>query len=130
MSCAINEDEVKVTQYLRAVPKMPFIGRPQGAVPFGGPGAAVKKQVVFAKVGLRHARLAKNMIISAELLTSWFVAIYVRHKNEPQDAEVVGVATNAEGENNPISVLQKLIEKVAQRNQSRRRVLDTRNSSC
>lgn len=85
-------DEVEVTQYLR-------------------PDGRTKK--VYAPVGIEHAKMAKDMTISSEVLTTGGVAIYVQFADEPVECEAVDIAENTKqsAPNDPVEVLKRLIER-------------------
>lgn len=85
-------DEVEVIQFLR----------PDG-----------KRRRMLVTVGGDLAELAEDMILSAEELQTGQVAVYARHKDEPEEAEVVEIAENGPGENSPCACLKRLIRKKA-----------------
>lgn len=49
--------------------------------------------------------------ISAEVLRTGEIAIYIRKKGEPAEAEHLAIANNGPGPNNPQKVLKQLIKK-------------------
>ena len=87
-----REDEVEVIQFLR----------PHG-----------RRKRLLASVGEDLAKLAENMVISAEELQDGKVATYVRMKDEPEEKESMELADNGPGENSPTECLKKLIRKKA-----------------
>lgn len=82
--------EVKLTQYLR---------------PNGTP------RIMFADVGEDVARLADDMILSCEELTTGEIAIYARFQNEPEENEIMDIAVNGPGDRSPMAVLTSLIRR-------------------
>ena len=88
----VRDDEVAVVQYLR----------PDG-----------RKRVVFAPVGIGYVSKAEGMVLSAEVLTTGFVAMYGRYENEPEEAELIELSPN-DGEE-PTKLLRTLIDRVIER---------------
>lgn len=68
----------------------------------------VKRQA-FATVGFELAAKSRKLRISAEVLGTGQIAIYVRRKNEPEDAERLELAENGPGPNSPTEVLKRMI---------------------
>ena len=66
---------------------------------------------MLAEVGKELAAKAKGLIISAEELGTGKVAIYLRQKGEPEEAERLELAENGPGKNSPTEVLKRMIEK-------------------
>lgn len=83
-------EEVEVIQYLR-------------------PGGSRRRLLV--NVGKHHTELAADMILSAEVLTTGMIALWIRFRGEPVEAEEVAIAPN---ENDlPIAALKDMIERKA-----------------
>lgn len=59
-----------------------------------------------------HAEKAKGLILSAEVLTTGEVAIYARKEDDPEEMELMELATNGPGEENPTAMLCKVIDRV------------------
>jgi len=92
-----TDDELEIIQYLR----------PTGT-----------RRRVLAKVGKNYVKKANNLIISTEVLIDGQIAIWVRHKNEPEEKERVEFAENCfdeKSEKNPNAVLKRMIDKYATR---------------
>lgn len=83
-------DEVTVIQYLR---------------PFGKPSK------VFAPVGEDYVAKAKGMILSAEVLRTGQLMLYVRWENEPEEKEINAMAFNGPGPDGPTETLKGLIDR-------------------
>ena len=88
----LGEHEIEVIQFLR-------------------PGGARRRMA--SPVGKKYVEKAKDMIISAEELTTGEIAIYVRLKDESEEKEIMELAENGPGDNEPTKVLQRLIDKKA-----------------
>ena len=88
----VKEDEVEIIQHLR----------PDG-----------KRRRMIATVGKYLAEKAKDMIISSEELPTGKIAIYIRHFGELEEEERLQLADNGAGENSPVHVLMRMIEKEA-----------------
>jgi len=87
----LGEHEVEIIQFLR----------PNG-----------KRRRMAASVGKEYVEKAKDMIISAEELTTGEIAIYVRFKDEPkEEKESMELAENGPGDNDPTKVVQRMIDK-------------------
>jgi len=82
-------NEVELTQYLR----------PNG-----------RKRIVFAPVGKRFVKMAKDLVLSCEELTTGEIAIYARRHGEDEEDEALLLAENSDGEKNPTAVLIELIK--------------------
>jgi len=72
-----------------------------------------KRRRVLTEVGEEYAKLAKNMVISAEELTTGEIAIYVRKIGEPVEKERLEIAINGPGDKSPIECVKRLIKKLA-----------------
>lgn len=72
-----------------------------------------KRRRMALDVGKELVEMAKDMIISAEELTTGEVAVYVRVKGEPEVNETMEVAVNGPGKNSPAECLKRLIRKMA-----------------
>lgn len=73
-----------------------------------------RRRRMAVSVGEKLAEKAKNLIISAEeLTTAGEIAIYVRKIDEPEVNETMEIAVNGPGENSPAEVVRRLIEKEA-----------------
>lgn len=83
-----GESEVEVIQFLR----------PEG-----------KRRRALAPVGEKYAKLAENMVLSAEELQTGEIAIYVRYQDEPVEKEIVEIAENVSRESSPTETLKRLI---------------------
>lgn len=59
-----------------------------------------------------YASRAKDMVFSAEVLTTGEVAIYARWKDQHEDSEIMELATNGPGDRNPTAMLCKLIDRL------------------
>ena len=70
-----------------------------------------KRQRMLAEVGEELAEKAKNLIISAEELTTGEIAVYVRKIGEPTEKERLEIAVNGPGDKSPTECLKRLIEK-------------------
>jgi len=68
---------------------------------------------MLAEVGEELAKKAKNLIISAEELTTGEIAIYVRKVGEPEPEvnEAVEIAVNGSGDKSPNECLKRLIKR-------------------
>jgi len=88
-----KEDEVELIQFLR----------PHG-----------KRKRMLATIGEDLAKLAEDMMISAEELKDGRVAVYVMMKGEHTESEIVEIADNGPGENSPTECLKRLIRKKAE----------------
>lgn len=86
----LKPGEVEITQYLM----------PDG-----------RKRKLKAYVGEELARLAQDMELSTEVLTTGEVAIYAKRGGE----EMMDLANNGPGDNSPKTVLARLIERAANR---------------
>lgn len=64
--------------------------------------------------------LARDMICSAEVLSNGMVVLYVRHKDDDEDDELVEFARNIEGPNSPQDVIIKLVREAHARHESRK----------
>jgi len=69
----LYDNEVEIIQFLR----------PNG-----------KRRFMTCEVSLDVARMSRNMVISAEQLTTGEVAIYVRDKAESIESEMIGIVEN------------------------------------
>jgi len=70
-----------------------------------------RRRRMLADVGEDLAAKVKDLIISAEQLAAGKVAIYVRRKSAPVEAEHLELAENGPGENSPAEVLKRMIKK-------------------
>lgn len=70
-----------------------------------------KRRRMAVDVGEEFVVMAKDMIISAEELTTGEVAVYVRRKGEPEVNEIMEVAINGPGKNSPTECVKRLIKK-------------------
>lgn len=86
-----NSDEVEIIQYLR----------PNG-----------RRRRMLAQVGEEIAKLAQNLIITAEELSGMGVSITIRKQGEPEENELIDIANNGPGENSPTNVIIKLIKRI------------------
>ena len=86
-----RDNEIELTQYLR----------PNG-----------KKRIVYAPVGVEYVKRGKGLILSCEELRTGQIAIYGRESSQAEEDEVVFLADNWSGENEPTKVLQKLIDRL------------------
>lgn len=86
-----RSNEVELTQYLR---------------PNGTPTK------VFAPVGEDYVAKAKNLVLSAEVLTTGEVVIYARRRDESDEKEINEIATNGPGEKSPTACLKHLIDRL------------------
>jgi len=84
----LRKGEVEVIQFLR----------PNG-----------KRRRMGSPVGKEYVKKAKNMIISAEELTTREIVVYVRKKNEPKKKEISEIAVNGPGDKSPTECLKRLI---------------------
>lgn len=75
-----------------------------------------RRRKLFAPVEREVKTLAEtfNLIISAEVLPTNDIAIWVRGKGEDEDEEIMELAKNTEGENDPSYVLSRLVERKVQ----------------
>ena len=89
----LQNDELEIIQFLR----------PDG-----------KRRRMSAKLTKELVRKAKNMIISAEELTTGKVAIYGRMVGVPIEKEYLLLADNCESSNSPNNILEKVILHVAE----------------
>ena len=71
---------------------------------------SARRRRMLAEVGEDLAVKAKDLIISGEELGTGKVAIYVRRKGEPAEAEHLELAENGPGKNSPTEVLKRMIE--------------------
>lgn len=72
-----------------------------------------RRRRMAAAVGEEYAAMAKDLILSAEELTTGDVAIYARKIGEPEEKEITEIAINGPGTNSPIECLKRLIERKA-----------------
>jgi hypothetical protein len=93
ISGEVGPDEVEVIQFLR----------PDG-----------RRRRALAPVGKELVDLAKDMVLSAEELTTFEIAVHVRFKNEPKEQEIMEIANNGPGKKSPTEVLKKLIKEKAE----------------
>lgn len=84
-----EKEEVEVIQFLK----------PEG-----------KRRRALAPVGEEYAKLAENMVLSAEELQTGELAIYVKYQDEPAEKEMVEIAENNPGESSPTETLKRLIK--------------------
>ena len=89
----LQEDELEIIQFLR----------PDG-----------KRRRMSAKLTKGLVEKAKNIIISAEELTTGKIAIYGRIIGIPIEEEYMLLADNCEGSNSPNNVLKRVIIHVAE----------------
>ena len=89
----LKEGELEVIQFLR----------PNG-----------KRRRMSVDVGKDYVEMAKDMIISAEELTTRKIALYARYKNEPEGKEFSEIAINGPGEKSPNECLKRLIKRKAE----------------
>lgn len=86
-----REDEVEVIQYLK----------PSG-----------RRRRMLAPVGKEHAEMAKDMVLSSEILSTGEVALYAYFQDEDEEEYgAIDLAENGPGDKNPTAVLQRMIEK-------------------
>lgn len=71
---------------------------------------AGRRRRMLVDVGKELAAKAKDLIISAEELGTGKVAIYVRRKGDPKEAEHLDLAENGPGKNSPTEALKRMIE--------------------
>jgi hypothetical protein len=86
----VEDNEVEIIQYLR----------PAG-----------RRRLMTCLVGEDLKKMARDHIISAEVLRTGEIAIYIRKKGEPAESEHLAIAYNGPGPNNPQKVLKRLIKK-------------------
>lgn len=86
----LSPGEVEVIQFLR----------PDG-----------ERRRMAAPVGEEYVLMAKDLILSAEELTTGEIAIYARKIGEPEEAEISEIAVNGPGDNSPSECLKRLIGK-------------------
>jgi len=86
-----SEDELPIIQYLR----------PNG-----------QKRMMFAPVGKEYVKKAEGLELSAEWLPTGKVALYGKKEGEPEEAEITMLADNGKGENEPVVVLKRLIDRL------------------
>lgn len=72
-----------------------------------------KRRRVLTEVGKELAEKAKNLIVSAEELTTGEIAVYVRKVGEPEVNEIMEIAVNGPGDKSPLEVVKRLIEKAS-----------------
>jgi len=90
LSADVCEGEVEVIQYLR----------PEG-----------KRRRMLADVGVEAAKMAEDMVLSAEELNTLRVALYARFIMEPEEKEINEIAENGPGADSPAMCLARLIER-------------------
>lgn len=88
----LHSDEVEIIQFLR----------PDG-----------KRRRMAVSVGLKLGKKAKNLIVSAEELTTGEIAVYVRKIGEPEVNEIMEIAINGPGDKSPTEVVKRLIKKAS-----------------
>lgn len=71
-----------------------------------------RRRRMLVDVGEELAAKAKDLIISAEELGTGKVAIWVRRKGDPKEAEHLDLAENGPGKNSPTEVLKRMIERL------------------
>lgn len=91
----LDSDELEIIQFLR----------PNGI-----------RRRMSTKLTTELVNKAKNIIISAEELTTGKIAIYGRKIGEPVESEYLLLADNFEGDNSPNKILEKVINHVVERN--------------
>lgn len=70
------------------------------------------KVSVEADISKKHFDMAKDMILSCEVLTTGVIAIYARYNYQPVEKEILLLANNVIGGlSSPNAVLEKCIEK-------------------
>lgn len=94
----LHSDEVEIIQFLR----------PDG-----------RRRRMAVSVGLELGEKAKNLIISAEELTTGEIAVYVRKIGEPEEKESIEIAVNGPGEKSPTECVKRLIRKKEEINDRR-----------
>lgn len=85
-----KDNEVEIIQFLR----------PDG-----------ERRYMLCEVPEDVAKLSRDMIISAEELRMGEIAIYAHYKDEDEENEIMELASNGPGENNPREVLVKVINR-------------------
>jgi len=88
---SLASNEVEIIQYLR----------PSG-----------KRRRMAAGLGIDWAKKAKDLIISAEELSTGKIALYVRKIGQQSKEEKMGIVDNGPGSNSPDKVLKKLISEI------------------
>lgn len=91
LSGGLGPGEVEIIQFLR----------PDG-----------KRRRMGAMVGEEFVKMAEDLILSAEELTTGEIAVYARRKDEPKEKEISEIAANGPGPNNPTECLKRLIKKL------------------
>ena len=86
-----TEDELPIVQYLR----------PNG-----------QKRIMFAPVGKEYVKKAKGLELSAEWLPTEKIALYGKRKGELDENEIIELADNGPGENDPVTALKRLIDRL------------------
>ena len=86
----MTTNEVKVIQYLR----------PDG-----------RQREMLVDVDEGYVEKAKDMVLSAEELTTGEIAVYARFKDEPEENERLELAINGPGNKSPSTMLQKVIDR-------------------
>lgn len=86
-----SEDELPIIQYLRS----------------NG-----QKRMMFAPIGRDYVEKAKGLELSAEWLPTGKVALYGKRKDESDEKEICELADNGSGENEPVVVLRRLIDRL------------------
>ena len=66
-----------------------------------------------ARVGKDIVALAENQILSAEELTTGEIALYSRFIGEDEEREILKIAENGPGDNDPTKTLISLIKEKA-----------------
>ena len=78
-----------------------------------------RRRRMLANVGEETAKLAENMVLSAEELIDGTVVVYARFKDEPPELERIALAHNRPGPRSPTNVLMEVIgEKAKERKNS------------
>ena len=86
-----SEDKLPIIQYLR----------PNG-----------QKRIMFAPVGKEYVKKAEGLELSAEWLPTGKIVLYGKRKDEPEEKEITELADNGPGENEPVIVLRRLIDRL------------------
>lgn len=89
----LREDEVEIIQFLR----------PDG-----------RRRRMSTAVPQDIKTMAKDMILSAEELTTGEIALYARFADEEPEQERMRLATNGPGPKNPTAMLVEVIQKKAE----------------
>lgn len=75
-----------------------------------------QRRRMLAYLGADYVEKAKDMILSAEVLSTGVVAVYARFIDAQEHEEFVELAKNKPGPTTPSAMLQKLIDrKIAER---------------